>query len=377
MAITTNVLGGGIAFNEWHPVSFATDYNGSEGAEGAQDGYMEFINTSTTSTIDISGYQYWVLDNSINMVLAHTVPAGTSLAPGETYTIVSNSGSGGSPAGVSGQAAVADVTFDQTADLNLFLADPAGNFIVLTEDGGQGFLNGDIASAGLNAADQVGQDIVTAPTQNQSIGRFPDGDDTFTVQGPTPGDPNCFLAGTAIATADGEAAVETLSVGDTIVTHDGRAVRVKWVGRQTVFTRFGIAERLMPVRITAGALAHGVPHRDLVLTADHALLIDGLLINAGALVNGGSIDWVPLREFGGSYTVYHVETEHHDVLVAEGAPAETFIDYQGRRGFHNYAEYLDLYGDDRTIAEMPIPRVSAARLVPRGLRDRLASARSA
>jgi hypothetical protein len=135
------------------------------------------------------------------------------------------------------------------------------------------------------------------------------------------GNPVCFLPGTAIATPAGEVAVERLAIGDLVTTAQGRAVPVRWIGRQTLSTLFGPPERLMPVRVQAGALGGGLPLRDLVLTADHALLIDGLLINAGALVNGASIDWVPISELGERFTVYHVETEDHDIILAEGAPA--------------------------------------------------------
>ena len=117
-----------------------------------------------------------------------------------------------------------------------------------------------------------------------------------------------------------------------------------------------------------------MPLRDLVLTADHALLIDGLLINAGALVNGAGIDWVPLSELGDTYTVYHIETEEHDIILAEGAPAETFIDYVGRQSFDNYAEYVALYGEERLITEAPYPRISTPRLLPPALKARLAGA---
>lgn len=182
----------------------------------------------------------------------------------------------------------------------------------------------------------------------------------------------CFLDGTGIETPAGRVPVQSLQIGDLVVTSEGRHVPVRWVGRQKVLTMFGPAERLMPVRVRAGALGDGLPRRDLLLTADHALVVDDMLINAGALVNGLCIDWVPLSEFeNGSYMVYHVETEHHDVILAEGAPAETYIDYVGRRSFDNYQEYLDLYGAERTIHEMDQPRISSARLVPDATRSRL------
>ena len=178
----------------------------------------------------------------------------------------------------------------------------------------------------------------------------------------------CFAAGTLIATPEGETAVEELQIGDMVTTAEGRMVPVKWIGRQTVVAAFA-GERARPVRVAAGALGDGLPHSDLVLTADHALILDGLAINAGALVNGSTISFDPAPERA---TYYHIETEGHEVILANGAPAETYVDYIQRRVFDNYAEYLELYGDDRTITEMPLPRVSAARLVPDAIRARLA-----
>ncbi|SLN14116.1 hypothetical protein PSA7680_00291 [Pseudoruegeria aquimaris] len=182
----------------------------------------------------------------------------------------------------------------------------------------------------------------------------------------------CFAAGTLIATPEGVCAVEELKIGDLVTTADGRQVAVKWIGRQTVHKIFTPAERFCPVRIRAGALGGGLPRADLTVTGDHALMIDGFAINASALVNGASIDWVPMAELPDRVTYYHVETEAHDVILAHGAPAETYVDYVTRRRFDNFAEYLALYGEEAVIREMDVPRVSSARLVPPAIRDRLA-----
>lgn len=181
----------------------------------------------------------------------------------------------------------------------------------------------------------------------------------------------CFAAGTLIATPDGETKVEALKIGDLITCEDGRAVPVKWIGRQTVHKIFTPAERFVPVRVSAGALGNGQPHRDLVLTADHALILDGLAINASALVNGTTIAYEPIDSLPDRVTYYHIETDNHDVILANGAPAETYVDYITRRAFDNHAEYLALYGEENPIREMPLPRVSAARLVPPAIRARL------
>ncbi|MEQ8488544.1 MAG: Hint domain-containing protein [Marinovum algicola] len=187
----------------------------------------------------------------------------------------------------------------------------------------------------------------------------------------------CFLTGTHIATPEGESRVEELNIGDEILTAGGEAIAIRWIGVQRVYTAFRPPERLRPVRVSAGALGDGLPKRDLRLTADHALVVDGLLINAGALVNGASIDWASAEEMGEFYTVYHIETENHEVILAEGTPAETYIDYIGRSHFHNYSEYVALYGEERTIAEMDRPRISTPRLVPAAIRARLAADKAA
>lgn len=181
----------------------------------------------------------------------------------------------------------------------------------------------------------------------------------------------CFAAGTEITTPSGVQTVEMLQIGDLIVTADGRQVPVRWIGRQTVHKLFA-GDRARPVRVSAGALGDGLPHTDLVLTADHALILDDLAINAGALVNGATITLEPLSALADRVTYYHIETEGHDAILANGTPAETFVDYVGRQGFDNHAEYIALYGDERIITEMPLPRISTARLVPPALRARLA-----
>ncbi|PWK62257.1 Hint domain-containing protein [Roseicyclus mahoneyensis] len=180
----------------------------------------------------------------------------------------------------------------------------------------------------------------------------------------------CFAAGTQIACAGGSTAVESLRIGERILTADGRTVAVKWIGRQTLSTRFA-GHRAQPVRIRAGALGDGVPHADLTVTADHGMILDGLVVNAGALVNGTTITLVPLAALPARVTYYHVETADHDVILANGAPAETFVDYAGRAAFDNHAEYLALYGTDHGMAELPLPRITSARQVPAAIRARL------
>lgn len=184
----------------------------------------------------------------------------------------------------------------------------------------------------------------------------------------------CFLAGTMIATPAGEVPVETLTAGDLVVTADGCAVPVLWLGRQTVSTLFGMPEGRQPVCIAAGALGGGLPRRDLRVTAGHALLIDGVLVNAGAMVNGLTITRIPPATLGSTFTVFHIETEYHEIILAEGAASETFIDNISRARFDNHAEFVAMFGSEgRPIEEMDQPHALSARQLPAALRTRLAA----
>jgi hypothetical protein len=178
------------------------------------------------------------------------------------------------------------------------------------------------------------------------------------------------MAGTAIRTPSGDAAVETLKPGDLVTLSDGRTAPVSWLGRQTISMVFADRLRVLPIRIKAGALAENLPARDLLLSPCHALLVDNVLIQAGALVNGVSItreDDVPTI-----FTYYHVEVADHSLILAENTPAETFVDNVDRLGFDNWAEHEALVGDT-AITEMDYPRAKAARQVPAATRTRLSA----
>jgi len=180
----------------------------------------------------------------------------------------------------------------------------------------------------------------------------------------------CFMAGTMIATPDGEKAVETVQRGDLVMTTDGVSKPVSWLGRQTVSTKFGDPLRVLPIRIKAGAIAENVPSRDLLVTPDHAILVEGALIHAGALVNGTSI--VREKAVPEVFTYYHVELDDHSLILAENTPAETFVDNVDRLAFDNWAEHVALYPNGKEIVEMDYPRAKAARQVPVDIRVKLA-----
>jgi Hint domain len=156
--------------------------------------------------------------------------------------------------------------------------------------------------------------------------------------------------------------VEAIKPGDHVIVSDGRTLPVRWLGHQTISIRFGNPMRTSPIRIRAGAFADNVPCRDLLVSPDHALLVENTLVQAGALVNGSSI--LRERRVPERFTYYHIELDEHALVLAENTPAETFVDNVDRLRFDNWDEHEALYPHGKTVAEMPYPRAKSHRRVP-------------
>ncbi|MDP4006938.1 Hint domain-containing protein [Methylobacterium sp. NEAU K] len=151
----------------------------------------------------------------------------------------------------------------------------------------------------------------------------------------------CYCTGTRVLTDRGEVVIERLAIGDVVVTVAGQHRSIKWIGTRRYIGRFANTNpAVLPVCVKAGALADGIPTRDLWVSPDHALYLDGVLIPAEHLVNGVTI---VKAERVDSVTYWHIELDSHDVLLAEGAPAESFVDDGGRAIFHNAASFRALY----------------------------------
>lgn len=156
----------------------------------------------------------------------------------------------------------------------------------------------------------------------------------------------CFAAGTRIATPTGEIPVESLRPGDHVLAlADGAWVPrpVRWVGRFSIDLASHPSPRQAgPVRITANAIADGVPRRDLLLSPDHAVFLDGLLVQAQALANGATIFRGTDRD---RITYVHVEMAEHSALLAEGLPAESYLDTGNRSWFQAESGVRPLFPD--------------------------------
>jgi hypothetical protein len=158
--------------------------------------------------------------------------------------------------------------------------------------------------------------------------------------------PQCFLKGTKILTVAGERNVEDLVAGELLPTAFGGARPIKWIARyrRTKADRSkSWAKDAQPIRIMKSALAPNVPHADLFVTSGHCLLIDGVLVTAGSLVNGTTIAPYAASEHE-VLEFFQVKLETHDAIYAEGAACETLLRVSETAS--NFAEYLRNHGDD-------------------------------
>jgi hypothetical protein len=190
-----------------------------------------------------------------------------------------------------------------------------------------------------------------------------------------PGGKHCFLAGTRIRTPNGDVKIERLAVGDLVATFDGGAKPVKWIGRRRLERAPGeewTADAL-PVKVARSALGPLVPQADLFLSPMHSVYLGGLLIPVESLINGRSIR--QCYAFDADVIEYfHVELASHDVIFAEGAPAETLLASR-ESAFDNGADDAGLPA--RLDVDQLEPYAPSVSCSPRAvIRSRLRSAMS-
>jgi Hint domain len=206
-----------------------------------------------------------------------------------------------------------------------------------------------------------------------ALGIFPRGDPNHHGDH----DHNCLGRGTLILTAHGEAPVEDLANGALVMTTNG-ALPVKWVGRRTIRRNASASwhPSVMPIRVSRFAIDDQTPQRDLYLSQEHCLLIDGVLIPVKYLVNGRSVAFDDDATMSETIEYFCVELDTHEVIFAEGTAAETFRYRGGQIAWDNLGDYQDLYGSEHEMmsAFAPICRYNGGRAEVRGLL-RLAASR--
>jgi hypothetical protein len=158
----------------------------------------------------------------------------------------------------------------------------------------------------------------------------------------------CFAAGTRILAARGEVPVEDLRPGDLVPALVSRRLApVRWIGRRRIdLLAHPCASNVAPVRVAAGAFGPDQPARDLLLSPEHAVLVGNVLVPIRYLLNGVTVT----QQIAPSVTYFHVELDAHDVLLAEGLPAESYRDTGNRAAFENAPEPVMLTADFRSRA---------------------------
>lgn len=142
----------------------------------------------------------------------------------------------------------------------------------------------------------------------------------------------CFADGTGIATPDGDVNVENLKVGDDVLTIDGDAKAIKWIGSRTLSQKDLTAHpEARPIILRKNSLGKNIPQEDLRVSPQHRILVRSkvaqrvfgtleALVPAKKLI---SLDGVDVEEHCEEVTYVHFALEEHDVVLAQGAYAES------------------------------------------------------
>ncbi|NHO31764.1 Hint domain-containing protein [Acetobacter fallax] len=166
----------------------------------------------------------------------------------------------------------------------------------------------------------------------------------------------CYCRGTLIRTERGDVPVEHLVIGDRVATCANGYRPVRWIGRRSYSGQFANGNHdILPVIFRKGSLGDGLPVQDLSVSPLHAMYLDGVLVPALVLVNGTGIVQAGKMD---EVAYFHIELESHDIIFANGAASESFVDDGSRGMFHNAGEYDALYPDAVShLAQYCAPRV--------------------
>jgi hypothetical protein len=234
-----------------------------------------------------------------------------------------------------------------------------------------GAIGGSAIFARLTTARQA---AAANPNPNQGPGQNPNqGPGQNPNQGP--GQNQCFLKGTTIRTAAGDRKIEDLAMGDLLPTVFGGICPIQWIGRYSLkksdSTKAWV-RNVLPVRVARSALGLDVPYVDLFVSKEHELLIDGVLVTAGSLINGTTITVYNPRELD-ELEFFHIKLERHNAIYAEGAPCGTMRNVA--ESAINYAEYVRRY-EAATIQEAPCAPLLSCTGARREIKSRFRSAMS-
>ena len=290
---------------------------------GASAGVVTNFGTTVASAGHIIGYVnigHVAIDSGARWTLGGTVSASTRLdfAPGGSgaLTLANPTLVQGT---ITGFGAGETLSLAGLTDVTGVTLSASGNVLTVTESAGPGLT------------------LHFDPAQSFA-GKFA----ASTAAGATNLTLACFAAGTAIRTDAGPIAVEDLRAGMRALTLRGEAREIVWIGRRGVdCARHPDPASVWPVRVRADAFGPGTPSRDLWLSPDHAVFVEGALIPVRHLVNGDTIQRVAVP----AVTYFHIELPAHDVILAEDLPVESFLASGDRDSFADGEGPVRLFPD--------------------------------
>ncbi len=305
---------------------FDTD---GDGTHNKSDEYIELQNT-TGAPMSLEGYQVWSDDKG----LLYEFGSGDTIAPGGTATIVGEY-SGTAPAGFydAGESDGSDFLqdgegprFDTIYLVNVL----TGEYIA--------FSYGDPPQpasppTGFTGTSQVGAGESLNSDAPNGVAFERDSDGDWVEGSPSPGTSGvaCYAKGTMIATPEGERAIEDLRAGDTVITLDSGPEKILFMLFQD--EDFRKSRTHGPVQIKAGALGRGRPRRDLIVSANHRILVGGHgqldhLFPTEVFVPAKCLPQLPgIRTMRGkrNITWVHFVLRTHGVVSANGCSSESML----------------------------------------------------
>jgi len=184
----------------------------------------------------------------------------------------------------------------------------------------------------------------------------------------------CFTRGTLILTAAGEIAIEDLKVGDLIHTRDRGLQPIRWIGSSTLNHRqLLVQQHLLPIRIRAHTFGRDLPARDLVVSPQHRIVLEGweielqfgmeeVLASAKSLLGKGAIE----TAFDCQHVEYfHMMFDQHEIVTSEGLSTESFLvgdtirDTMDVAQLHEILElFPELADNDEAMNSVPVRPIS-------------------
>ncbi|KXV32456.1 hypothetical protein AD940_15545 [Gluconobacter thailandicus] len=330
-------------------------------------GTVDLNNNKTVEvqTLTLSSNSLLVINAGTNFKLnASTLPAGTIKMNGGSFTDTNAYGSAGPLVFDFGDpAANSSVSINAYNNTNVSFANvaPGDNITFLNSYGAVKLV--DSGDGVITVTDSSGKTLSTLHTAKNPQGTYYKAADFSTSSSGNNSTLTCFLAGSMILTPTGEVAVESLEAGDNVIVNVAGREEIRpvtWAGRRSMMVRADLPadEAGYPVRILADAISPGVPHQDLLVTAEHCLFLDGKFIPARMLVNGRSIHYDLSIT---SYEYFHIETAEHSVITANGLLTESYLNTGNRGSFRQEGSVVSIGGVIKSWAEDAAAPLTTAR----------------